>query len=201
MKKLAAILCLAGLSTAAFAQGTVSILNGASSLVSYQPGGGSATAIPGPASSFYFALLTAPLVGGAPDSNLADYTFTGVLAHNLANPGAVFGGSGIATAAGTWTPGTDQSFYLAGWSSDCGTTWNPAWLTVPPTTGSYFGRSSFAQGVAGGSSGGVIIPSLNIFGASPSLTQGFTLQPIPEPTTMALAGLGAAALLIFRRRK
>lgn len=28
-----------------------------------------------------------------------------------------------------------------------------------------------------------------------------TLAPVPEPTTFALAGLGAAALLIFRRRK
>jgi len=30
---------------------------------------------------------------------------------------------------------------------------------------------------------------------------GMTLQPVPEPSTLALAGLGAAALLIFRRRK
>jgi hypothetical protein len=30
---------------------------------------------------------------------------------------------------------------------------------------------------------------------------GMTLQPVPEPSTFALAGLGAAALLIFRRRK
>lgn len=29
----------------------------------------------------------------------------------------------------------------------------------------------------------------------------FSLVPVPEPSTMALAGLGAAALLIFRRRK
>jgi hypothetical protein len=28
-----------------------------------------------------------------------------------------------------------------------------------------------------------------------------TLNPVPEPSTLALAGLGAAALLIFRRRK
>ena len=31
--------------------------------------------------------------------------------------------------------------------------------------------------------------------------QGFNIHPIPEPATVALAGLGAAALLIFRRRK
>jgi len=30
---------------------------------------------------------------------------------------------------------------------------------------------------------------------------GFNIVPIPEPSTFALAGLGAAALLIFRRRK
>ncbi len=30
--------------------------------------------------------------------------------------------------------------------------------------------------------------------------QAFTIVPVPEPTTFALAGLGAAALLIFRRR-
>jgi hypothetical protein len=30
---------------------------------------------------------------------------------------------------------------------------------------------------------------------------GFTIVPVPEPSTFALAGLGAAALLIFRRRK
>jgi len=28
----------------------------------------------------------------------------------------------------------------------------------------------------------------------------FNIQPVPEPTSLALAGLGAAALLIFRRR-
>jgi hypothetical protein len=31
--------------------------------------------------------------------------------------------------------------------------------------------------------------------------QGFTVQPVPEPTVFALAGLGAAALMIVRRRK
>jgi len=37
----------------------------------------------------------------------------------------------------------------------------------------------------------------------PPLTglQSFTVNTVPEPTSMALAGLGAAALMIFRRRK
>jgi hypothetical protein len=30
---------------------------------------------------------------------------------------------------------------------------------------------------------------------------GITLAPIPEPTSFALAGLGLAALLVFRRRR
>jgi hypothetical protein len=34
-----------------------------------------------------------------------------------------------------------------------------------------------------------------------ALGQNFVMQPVPEPSTFALAGLGAAALLIFRRRK
>lgn len=31
--------------------------------------------------------------------------------------------------------------------------------------------------------------------------QGFSVVPVPEPTTFALAGLGIASMLIFRRRK
>jgi hypothetical protein len=36
---------------------------------------------------------------------------------------------------------------------------------------------------------------------APNTWQGLTLVPIPEPSSMALAGLGAASLLLFRRRK
>jgi PEP-CTERM motif len=39
------------------------------------------------------------------------------------------------------------------------------------------------------------------YGAGSMGAIGITVVPVPEPTSFALAGLGAAALLIFRRRK
>jgi len=41
----------------------------------------------------------------------------------------------------------------------------------------------------------------NIYNSTATPFTGLTLSTIPEPTSFALAGLGAAALLIFRRRK
>lgn len=41
--------------------------------------------------------------------------------------------------------------------------------------------------------------ALSTWAAAPLIVQ--TAAPVPEPTSMALAGLGAASLLIFRRRK
>jgi len=43
-------------------------------------------------------------------------------------------------------------------------------------------------------------PAPFVWGASP-LVSGLVLEPVPEPTTIVLGGLGAAALLAFRRRK
>lgn len=74
------------------------------------------------------------------------------------------------------------------------------------TTGSSYALASisgasalFQSGPLGGTSpGGPVIPP-------DTATQGgftsFSLTAVPEPGTFALAGLGAAALLIFRRRK
>jgi hypothetical protein len=40
-----------------------------------------------------------------------------------------------------------------------------------------------------------------VFGAGAGQISGFTITSVPEPSTIALGGLGAAALLLFRRRK
>jgi hypothetical protein len=62
------------------------------------------------------------------------------------------------------------------------------------------GVSAIGTGAAGGTgASGNAFPPFPLFGGT-GITQGFTLG-IPEPSSIALAGLGAATLLLFRRRK
>jgi hypothetical protein len=188
MKKLAALLCLGALATGAFAQGTVTFNNNPATLVSVGPAGNGVATAAGAPGSYYFGLLTSAT--GAPGS----FTFAGVYATNNAAAGRFTGGT--ATLA-TIAPGTSFSFEVAGWAASLGATFDPNWLTAPPTTGA-FGLSGIGTATAGG--GTPPAPPGILFGAT-GLTSGFNMTTVPEPTSMALAGLGAAALLIFRRRK
>jgi hypothetical protein len=202
MKKLAAILCLTALTTGAFGQGLVKFANSSTSLVSFNGAVMPASATPG----YYFALLSAPL--GTTDPTL--FAFAGVYATNSTSAaGRLQGGSllGVTTDS-TWAPATTRAFLVAGWSADNGNVWNPNWMHagtiggVAGTPGGYFGFSSIAEGRAGGTDPVTQqnYPALALFSGT-TIAAGFNLVPVPEPTTMALAGLGAAALLIFRRRK
>jgi len=203
MKKLAVILCLTALTTGAFAQGLVNFLNNSSMLISVGDMT-SAEAIPaGQGAAYWFALLSA-----APDSSDPHtFTFAGVTATNMnAAAGRILGGTGL--VVDNWAAGETKAFLVVGWSADQGTVFDPAWMEAgnvdtgngmfAGTPGGMFGVSAIAPGgVAGG--GPTSIPPLNLFGGTQGLQSGFTLVPVPEPATMALAGL-AAALLIFRRR-
>jgi len=67
------------------------------------------------------------------------------------------------------------------------------------TGGKYAGFSNEAIGITPG-----VPPAGNaatVFGSGPGLINSFVLTPVPEPSTIVLGGLGAAALLAFRRRK
>jgi hypothetical protein len=193
MKKLAAMLCLGAMTTGAFAQGTVTFNNNPATLMSVGlPGAGVATAANSPG-SYYYGLLTS-LTGAA-----GSFTFAGVYGTNNAAAGRFTGGT---AALANIAPGTSFSFEVAGWSASLGATFDPNWLTGNFGTASgSFGLSGIGTAVAGG--GTPPAPPGIIFGAT-GLTSGFNMTPtgvVPEPTSMALAGLGAAALLIFRRRK
>jgi hypothetical protein len=200
MKKLAAILCLSALTTGAFAQGLVNFYNDPNTKISSGPTGSGVSLAAGAPGSYYFALLTAATASG-PFTQVAYAT-------NSAGAGRMTGGGGVSIAS--LTGGAPFSYEVAGWSANLGPTWKSTWLVnnqpapinsavwgSAPNT--FFGLSPIGSGTAGG--GSPPAPAWGIF-AGTGLA-GFNLTPVgvPEPTSMALAGLGAAALLIFRRRK
>ena len=195
MKKLAAILCVSALTTGAFAQGLINFFNNANTLVSSGPASGG-TAISGAAGSYYFGLLTSPVGAGT-------FTFAGVMGTNQTVAGRFFGGASVPVTG--WAAGTAKDFEVAGWSASLGTTFDPLWLQNNfGGKNGFFGLSGTGTGQAGGSTATGTLPNLNIFGGATGIQNGFNLNPagvLPEPSSMALAGLGAAALLIFRRRK
>ncbi len=190
MKKLIAVLVLAMLTTSAFGQGLVNFQNNSSTLISV----GSQPIPSGQGGQYYFALLAAP--SGTTDPR--QFTFTGAYGTNQnAVAGRIFGGIGV--VVNNWAAGETKAFMLVGWSALYnGTVYNPGWIQGTAFPMGPFGMSAIAPaGIAGG--GPQSLPNLVLFGGTQGLQQGFSL--IPEPTTMALAGFGAAALLIFRRRK
>jgi hypothetical protein len=189
MKKLAVILCLSALTTGAFAQGLVNFFNNPTTLISAGTPGNLQTLAANSAGSYYFGLLTAP-VGST------TFTFANVYGTNQNAAGRFTGGNGV-TVPG-WGAGVTMQYEVAGWASSLGATFNPAWLANAP---SGFGLSGIGSGQAGGATATGTLPNFNLFGGT-GLTSGFgVISTVPEPTSMALAGLGAAALLIFRRRK
>jgi len=180
--------------------------------------------------ALFVADSTITSAGTASSTGALDPTLTAgwsVVSWNAGNPA---GATGIAyatnTTAGRFTGnptsddvfvagragGSQASFIVVGWSSQvAGQDWIAAksWIDSVILTGSapggisgWTGASGVATSVTLGS-GGLTTPG-NIFGSSPGQVNTpmfLQLQPVPEPSTFALAGLGAAALLIFRRRK
>jgi PEP-CTERM motif len=114
-----------------------------------------------------------------------------------------------------WANGTTNSIVLVGWSSNLGTTWGVVSNLLATST--YAGVLAGQNGFFGVSTAGYINPSgtfvgVNVFGTSGQTyglpinsinTQLYLLPvaPVPEPSTIALAGLGGLSLLLFRRRK
>jgi hypothetical protein len=87
------------------------------------------------------------------------------------------------------------AFLIAGWSAADGSTYQQAAVSVDPYVWLGISDLGFVTPVV------LPTPPPHVFGTSPGQVLGFTLTGSPEPATIALGSLGAAALLLFRRRK
>jgi len=109
-----------------------------------------------------------------------------------ANPTTVTSPGNVANTI-AFASGTQYAFFVAGWAA---------------SGGSDYLTASGAGAVSGLSALGFVVPASgtapvpNVFGTAAGQIGGFALTGgiVPEPATLAIGGLGAAALLMFRRR-
>jgi len=167
-----------------------------------------------------------PYTGNAADNGSGSYTDAHIVSLQLfyadasvAAPAALtsavlgssqFGGWKAVTTSGPIQPG---DAFLSGGFSDAVSTgsdiakggnvwleavaWTDGGATVSASgAAKYFGASSIWSQATGGGGTPASLPV-----STYTKFTGVTLTPVPEPTTIALAGLGAASLLLFRRRK
>jgi hypothetical protein len=181
------------------------------------------------ATSFYYALFysaSSTAVGGVSTAILPTGGLNGTYAFEDSNwtflsPGAIAGyavGPAYATnaaagrytvvttdpvhSAGTVTANTTpERWVVLGWSASLGTDLSSlvsAFNSGTPSANGWIGESVVSAQIAPAD------PTTTPAGLTPSVFPGsfsLGLVYVPEPSTIALAGLGGLSLLLFRRRK
>lgn len=202
MKRILTVVALSAFATSVFAQGTINFKNQTSTAIKQWTSSTDQTLVNVPINSGFVQLFWAntgaaytpwaPSMGG----------MTGFLA---ANPGwtldsnykpfspvpGLFNG-GVLTL-NTATPGGSIDAVLVGWNGSATS------FDLALAAGGFVGVSGKFT-TATGNPNALPVPGSPVSIQS-VIPAGMTLAPVPEPSTLALAGLGAAALLIFRRRK
>lgn len=209
MKKLLLSTAATLLTVAAFAQGTVAFSNGTFNKIStgeYGSAPSTWVVLPTTAGLFNFGCFYG--VGATAPATLTFLSST-IGQNSITSPG-VIKSSTDANITGLQIPGTtvgqaDVWIQIQGWSSSFGTDWAAAQAASLIGNGAYFGTTGAAINVGplGPTTGPGIPFWTTAAGTNPALHPGgiALFTTVPEPTTMTLAGLGIAALMIFRRRK
>ena len=229
MKKLLTIAALIAGTALGFSQGIIVMQNtsagfavSTNSAIWGSGQSGVSVATVSTANLYYYALLAQTYTGTLTtnDATLGTWTLA-EYATNAVTGGMKAPGGSSGTGVSPWTAPTDagytsgsrEYYMIVGWSANLGSTWAAVQAqldsnTWTPSSGlGYFGVSALANTYAGG--GPSSLPAVSVWGAgagtgsSTGIPSGFQLYqvPVPEPTTMALAGLGGLSLLLFRRRK
>jgi len=194
IKKYLGILAVTAVAAvASMAQGTLIFINSSTTLVRYDSG----TVISNvPSGGGFVEFLYAPVgtQGPAGSSDLApagwsvlDGTIRSISPAGRFNAGT-FTVNGIA-------PGAVIGGLVRGWTGA------HASYAAALNAGAYIGYSSVFTVDTGDPSSVPPGAAGSIFNSTATPFTGMTLTAVPEPTSMVLAGLGAASLLIFRRRK
>ena len=190
MKKLLTTGLMVGLAVSAFAQGQINLDNNANT----------STSPTATSNGLFFFDADGPGGPGAPILANTDFNvsfYGGSDAASLVLLRTFVGGTaagGNAFGAGTFTDPQGAAATIVGATTT-------AFFRIDAWTGS---ANDYASANALRGTSGVFS---NPIAGPPNTPPDFTsmpavvLNPVPEPSTFALAGLGAAALVIFRRRK
>jgi len=178
-----------GAAASAMAQGTVAFENALSS------GNITLNSSAGPLA--LGGTYTVALLWAAGTSPVAQSSLTTIATYGLATGGATSDGffsdgTTITTPSGT-APGAAAIFEVEGWTG------NFSSYAAAVAGGAHVGASGeFVNGTANPAGGPPPPPPTSTTGWDGNLV---LIVTTPEPGTLALGGLGAAALLYFRRRK
>jgi len=208
MKKLLTLAALLGMASLSFGQGYVGFNN---TLATRGSTNGTLMAS-APVGTWYYALLVAPSTQDTINASLSGWTLA-AMGTNTTLAGRMTGNNstdGNAVQVNGYGTTATADFAIVGWSASLGDFtqfrlwWNNGAHDSGPgaLTSGWAAVSVVANNILLAPSGG---PYNNPWGPSTSgQIPGINLSfypAVPEPSTFALAGLGAAALVIFRRRK
>jgi hypothetical protein len=160
--------------------------------------------------AYFYTLLIAPTNGPTPARNPLDAAWSqamlnsapsqGIMGTNYITAGSMVGPNGNG-ATGIYNEAAGTTIYemLVGWSSGLGRDWGTVKIELQDNFAGFnygfFGLSPVGMITLGPPAG----PGTSIYSGWGG--GGVTPQLIPEPSALALAGLGGLAPLLFRRRR
>jgi len=191
-KQLLTAILAAGTATGAFAQGTVVFENSAGSgNITFDSSSG-ANASPG---QYTVALLWAAGTSVVPQSSLTQIAIYTPTAGGGNGAGFFQDPTVVTTPAGT-AGGAQAVFEVVGWTGNFAN-----WAAAQAGAAKIGQSAEFINGT-GNPGGSPATPAVLLSGTGGAWNGNLVIAtPVPEPTTLALGALGAAALLAFRRRK